>query len=306
MDKEPIFILGAPRSGTTFLASMLKQTKYGAPFETHFITKYYKQLHKYGDLDIYENYFKLISKMLEERPVMQWQLHFDIYENFKRLKPNIQYKDIINQICLSAAHKNNKNCWGDKTPHYINDIEIIYNLFPDSKYLYIVRDGRDVALSLLKKPWGPNNIYECAEYWKKLNAKEDVLKVLANKGQLYSLRYEDLLDNTQWHTKNIYKFLNEEITETTINQIARNVKKGNYGKWKSELTESQIKIFENIAAKDLMRFGYTVKYHKEDINIGKKIFYKAHHRILLLKYLFTINVIDGFKIKFLGKQPFAD
>lgn len=45
-----IFILGAPRSGTTFLASLLELTFFGKPFETPFITKYYKLLADYGDI----------------------------------------------------------------------------------------------------------------------------------------------------------------------------------------------------------------------------------------------------------------
>ena len=44
MDAKQVFILGAPRSGTTFLASLLTHTRFKAPFETHFIPKFYKKL----------------------------------------------------------------------------------------------------------------------------------------------------------------------------------------------------------------------------------------------------------------------
>ena len=51
-----VFIIGAPRSGTTLLASLLANTISGPPFEPHFITKYYKKLDDYGDITQLNNF----------------------------------------------------------------------------------------------------------------------------------------------------------------------------------------------------------------------------------------------------------
>lgn len=303
---NPIFILGAPRSGTTFLASLLEMTEYGAPFETHFITKYYKALDLYGDLNDIKNFKRLITDILNERPVRQWDLSLDINAFFNELEKDIKYANIVNKLCLFAAFKDGNKNWGDKTPHYIGDIDIIYKLFPDSKYIYIVRDGRDVALSILRKPWGPNNIYTCAKYWQNLNKKSRDIEALKHNGQLYQLRYEDLLDNTDKYVAEIYSFLNESDYDEKLKTFNFKVKKGNYNKWKNALSAAQIVLFDKIAGNTLTRFGYEAQISEKKVNIFMQMAYILHHKILHYKYLFTLNIIDGIKIKYFGKEPFAE
>ncbi len=303
---EQLFILGAPRSGTTFLASLIGLTKYGKPFETHFFTKYYKLLSSYGDLENKENFSCLLKDILKERPVMQWRLDLNMDDFFQSLDGDHSYVNILNSLCLLRNSKLGFNFWGDKTPHYIGDFDIIQKLFPDAKFIYIVRDGRDVALSLLQKNWGPNNISSCAEYWKTLNKENVHFNRLKKNGQLLTLRYEDLLDNAESNVRDIYKFLDTDISESDVRSLCFTVKPDNYFKWKEKLSRSQIKVFDLIAANTLSRFGYETFGPENGVGILPGAFYKAHNKFLVYKFLFEINVIDGFKIKFLGKEPFAE
>lgn len=89
METNQIFVLGAPRSGTTFLSGLLRFTRYGRPVESHFITKYCRKLEAYGDLSKKENFDKLMNDILSERPVMQWKLKLDIHEFYEEVKPNL-------------------------------------------------------------------------------------------------------------------------------------------------------------------------------------------------------------------------
>lgn len=303
--KNPIFILGCPRSGTTLLASLLKHSCYGEPVETHFITKYYRKLDCYSPLDNKDNFKHIIRDILKERAVMQWKLQIDLDKFYNELA-KISYQDIVNKICmLRAEHKGYKS-WGDKTPHYFRNLDILYKLFPDSRYIYIVRDGRDVALSLLEKPWGPNNILTCARLWKEYNAPNDIIKELKNMGHLYFVRYEDLLDNAERIMPEVYKFLDEEYNEGKMQGLIGRIRKGNYGKWKTKMDTRQIKLFENIAANTLKRFGYETTYEEADIGRFTKTVYNFHELLMKTKFLFKTNVIDGIKIKFFGKEPFVE
>ena len=134
-----LFILGAPRSGTTFLASLLKRTQFGAPVETHFITKYYGKLEHYGDLSKKDNFVRLANDILAERPVMQWDLGVSATELFDALAPAPSLRELTDQLLLMARNKKaeNSQAWGDKTPHYLGDWTILNQLFPDSKFLFI-------------------------------------------------------------------------------------------------------------------------------------------------------------------------
>jgi hypothetical protein len=303
---KPIFILGAPRSGTTFLASLLENTEYGAPFETHFITKYYKQLSNYGDINEYEKFQILLTDILNERAVRQWNLNLDSKKIFKELGVNFTYAQLVNKICLIASHKKGYELWGDKTPNYLEDIDVLYELFPDSKYIYIIRDGRDVALSLLEKDWGPNNVYYCAKYWASLNQDHIYLKSMSSSNNLYQLKYEDLLDNVEEYVKEIYSFLNLKYDEDVISRLAGTVKSRNYNKWKRYMTSRQIKTFDRVASGTLRRFGYEVSTEEVPISSIWKIIYFLHNLVYRTRHLFIINVVDGIKIKYFGKEPFAE
>ncbi|MBI4681886.1 MAG: sulfotransferase [Nitrospirae bacterium] len=305
MIKNSLFILGCERSGTTMLAGLLKNTPYGEPIETHFITKYYRKLNDYGNLENKDNFTRLLKDFLSERPVMQWKLNIGI-DDFYREFDDFSYQNIINKICIKQAEKKGYKLWGDKTPHYILDIDVLYKLFPTAKYIYIVRDGRDVALSLLNVEWEPYNILTCAERWKRYNRQNDVLDKLKSSNQLYSLRYEDLLDNAERIVPDVYKFLDEEYNENKMNELIGRIRKGNYGKWKSKMNTRQIKLFESIAANTLKRFGYETTYEESEISGLTKAVYNSHELLMRTKFLFKINIVDGIKIKFFGKEPFAD
>jgi hypothetical protein len=302
---SPVFVLGAPRSGTTLLASLLRESRFGEPVETHFITKYHKKLASYGDLNDKSNCIKLIADILGERPVKQWGLSVSPVDIYSRLDM-INYKNIVNELCMERSSKNGYTSWGDKTPHYIMDLEIIYELFPESQYIYIVRDGRDVSLSLLDREWGPNNILTCAEYWKKCNEASKIYDKLQNSKQLYFLRYEDLLDNAEEIVPDIYRFLGEEYNESSMKKLTSSIRKGNYGKWKKKMSAGQVKLFERVAANTLQRFGYETSYEEADLNGLIRAGYKIHDSIIKAGFLFKINVVDGIKIRFFGKEPFAD
>jgi hypothetical protein len=303
---KQVFILGAPRSGTTFLASLLKLTRFGVPFETQFVVKYYHLLTKYGNLADKENFKLLVSDILSERAVMQWKLTLDLDQFFSLLTGRWTYSNIIDELCLLRNSQLDLQAWGDKTPHYIGDFEVIYKLFPNAKFIYIVRDGRDVALSLLEKNWGPNNIYTCARYWKRLNKEQPLFERLKEQGQFISVIYEELLDSPEDHVRKIYDFLGEKIDDKKIIGFARTVKSANYQKWKVKLNKGQLQLFDNVSGDTLARFGYESSCSESEINGIKRVLYMFHDKFMHYHFLFHHNIIDGFKIRFLNKDPFND
>jgi hypothetical protein len=303
---QQIFVLGAPRSGTTFLSSLLKKTSFNAPVETHFITKYYNSLRNYGDLKDRRNFRKLVNDILSERPVQQWHLNLDIEQLYDELPANFSYGDLVNAIILKRKQIQGGNRWGDKTPHYLGDLDILIKIFPKARFIYIVRDGRDVALSLLEKPWGPNNILKCAEYWSRLNSQDSTVQKLKDRNQLYFVKYEDLLKNTKEIVLEIYKFLDENITENEIASLAESVQSGNYNKWKKKMTLNQIRVFEAIASKELAAFGYEITNKNSKIFFLETQYFNMHEMAHRAWFLFNANIIDGFKIRYLGKEPFNE
>lgn len=301
---NPLIILGCPRSGTTMLSGLLKNTKYGEPFETHFITKYYKKLESYGSLENKSNFKRLVTHILNERPVMQMHLDINMDEFYAETVPD--YGKIVSRLCMMKSGRKGCSSWGDKTPHYLLDLDIIYKLFPDSKYIYIVRDGRDVALSLMTKPWGQNNIYACADYWKRCNAQNGIFDELKKKGLLYSLRYEDLLADSEKIVPDIYSFLGEVYDDGLMRNLIGRVRKDNFNNWKKKMNSSQIELFERVASDTLRRFGYETRYEETGVGKLNEIYYNFHEAASKGLYLLKTNTLDTIRIKYFGKQPFHE
>lgn len=302
---EPLFILGCPRSGTTFLSQLIQFTDYGEPVESHFITKYYPEFTNVHE-EVDEKFLVgIVRKILSERAIMQWQLNIEAEEVVNQL-PKKSYKAVIDYLFSLRFSRLGCDLWSDKTPHYILNFETIYDLYPNAKYVFIIRDGRDVALSLLKMSWGPNNIYYCAKLWEECNRWSQRLQSLKDENRLFFVQYEDLLDNIEDRAKKLYEFVGVNYPTEEVDKIISGVKSGNYNKWKTSMTKRQIRVFESIAGQTLGKFGYELSSEQKPVPVFWGYIYQLHNFLLRLKFLFVINVIDGFKIKFLGKQPFAE
>ena len=63
------------------------------------------------------------------------------------------------------AAANGKTRYGDKTPNYVLKVQDLALHFPESRFVHLIRDGRDVALALRDVPWGPDTLEGRAEYW---------------------------------------------------------------------------------------------------------------------------------------------
>jgi len=305
MKNEPIFVIGCPRSGTTLLSQLLSSTQWGAPVETQFIIKYYKKLKKYGEIENKKNFKKLMRDILSERPIMQWKLTINLDQFYDEL-PIKNYRNIIDRLCMKRFNTKGKLSWGDKTPRYIIDLDILYKLFPNSKFIYIVRDGRDTALSLLNRQWGPNNIFSCAEFWERCNRETNTINTIKKNGQLFRIHYERLLENPNETVKKIYNFLGLNPSNNEITKITKNINPGNYNKWKTKMSKKQRKRFEAAAGDTLERLGYEREFQDIKISHLEKVIWHFLDRLMLLIHLVKINTIDTFRIKFLGMEPFAD
>jgi len=71
-----------------------------------------------------------------------------------RLRPGLTAGEAISAIFATYAAEQGKQRWGDKTPLYMQHLPVLERLFPDARYVHLIRDGRDAALSFLSVPAG--------------------------------------------------------------------------------------------------------------------------------------------------------
>jgi hypothetical protein len=263
--KTPVFIIGHGRSGTSITANLFtKYLKISFGTESQFIVRYYKKLNKYGDLNVDENLKRLISDLTHERwfeRSKKFGMVADVDAIFNGLTER-SYRGILESIFMQLARLNHMQRWGDKTPEYVYHLPVLKALFPGARYIHIVRDGRDVALSLFQMHFGSKNIYKAAKEWKDviLMVKDFAAQSL-DKEQFMEFRYEDLLVKPAQIFAQIIDFLELDDTDgKLIDFISANIpndlKAGNFNKWKGSLSQSDQELFEKAACDVLADYGY--------------------------------------------------
>ncbi len=95
--------------------------------------------------------------------------------------------------------------WGDKTPGYVKRMREIQEYLPEARFIHLIRDGRDVALSILKQSFGPETIEAAAERW-----RGRVLRGRAQQpylGYYMEVKFEDLVLDTEGQLRRICEFI---------------------------------------------------------------------------------------------------
>src|SRR5262249_43300645 len=143
----PIFVIGINRSGTTLLSLMLdSHSRIAIPYESHFFVNYYRTRSQSEILETNVQRLALVKSILAEPYVQRWD--YQVTSEQINLDNCTNLAQTIDEIYMAYARHFEKDIWGDKTPSYACHLEILNNMFPTSRFIHIIRDGRDVALSI--------------------------------------------------------------------------------------------------------------------------------------------------------------
>jgi hypothetical protein len=194
---EPMpIIVGSPRSGTTLLRLMLdSHSELAIPPETGFLPLGEK-LKGRGD-KLRHKFFQAVVNY--SAPVPSWP-DFEISEEtFRDALAEIEpftVSDGFRMFYRLYAARHGKTRWGDKTPIYCRYLNTIRRLLPEARFIHIIRDGRDAALSLRRMWFSPGwEIETQASYWR--DCVLAARRAGAGRDDYLEVRYEDLILNTK-------------------------------------------------------------------------------------------------------------
>ena len=150
----------------------------------------------------------------------------------------------------------------ERTPWHAYSVDLIADVYPDSWVLHIIRDGRDVARSLLAQPWGPEAMPEAAREWRE--AVESARA--ARKPERYrEVRYEELLADPAATVPELVGWLGLEADGGTVERMLTEAgiryntdpskPAARAGKW-TELPASQLAEFAEVAGELNAELGY--------------------------------------------------
>ena len=197
-DREPApFIVGFGHSGSTLLRLMLDaHPDLAIPPETNFLPDLIKG---WSDGDGPD---EVVEFLMGRRRWGDYQLEPE--ELRERLAARAPLDPASAARCfyeLYAEHQG-KPRWGDKSPRYAISMPLLKRTLPEARFVHLIRDGRDVALSALKnRPPTPQRIEQTARRWRRrLGRARDGAK---RTGGYIEVRYEDLITDTQAQLRRI-------------------------------------------------------------------------------------------------------
>lgn len=221
--KQPgdgLFIVGCGRSGTTLLRLMLNtHPEMAIPQESHFIYKIARQ-HAQGHgptaLETDAGWNHLIDYLSTTTHLDAWAFDRTAALQRLRVQPERTHAAAFRTLFATYAETHDATFWADKTPQHVQYLLLLDRLFPRARFIHVVRDGRDVALSLLTRKWGPRRIELAGYYWSWLVLSGIVAGQLLGPHRYYQLRFEDLVTHPEATLRALCQWLGLSYTKAML------------------------------------------------------------------------------------------
>lgn len=167
----------------------------------------------------------------------------------------VEFNEALYGVLAAAA---GPSVIGDKTPCYCLHMPLLQGLWPEAKFIHVIRDGRDVALSMSRHPgfqrmaslasvsWGPLALDRGYALESKLGREpslEDYIGLWAarlrpaladvkrlRRGSYLEIRYENLIRNPRAETSRLARFLDVSWPEEWLAQVEGMTDRGNLNK----------------------------------------------------------------------------
>ncbi len=326
-----LFISGRPRSGTTLLMSLFDaHPNVSIPPECQFIVNLHSKYKNTTDWN-----YNIINEFIEDLKI-QWRFEFWNVD-LEKLKKNLQdfggqasYADVCKQVYLlnkSVFPKEDILLLGDKNPGYTIYTERLLEIFPNAKFIHIIRDYRDNLVSIrnvdFELPVTSMVVYKWTYFIRRFRKA-----MRRNPDNHIEIRYEDLVTNPEkemkklcvfagvkyredvfnFHekTEEVMKMYPEDIMKKYFSSLMKKVNTSRMGLWKKELNDKQIKIADYTAGKYADELNYQRKY----TNFNAAVIIKSLPGIILARMIYIATwIVDKFPYKLrmniLSKWPRA-
>ena len=188
---EPVFLLGFQRSGTTLLRLMLDaHPALAIPFESFVLIDFFNRCNNY-DLARADERARLSGDLVAAKGISAWQPSVALSDI--DLDACTSYAAAVNEIFTAYARRCGKRIWGDKTPSYTSELHVLNALFPRARFVHLIRDGRDVALSIVRQSWGPSDLLTALDKWAEVVGWVRRMGTMLPSSRYLEVRYEELV-----------------------------------------------------------------------------------------------------------------
>jgi hypothetical protein len=145
-------------------------------------------------------------------------------------------------------------------------------------YIFLYRDGRDVACSFKKAVVGEKHVYHIATQWQEEQDLCIALQQELGDKRVISVCYEDLIAKPEKELMKICEFIGARYNSSCLEyytsseakntatsgkmwaNVERKIISNNFNNYRKELCTSEVFLFEAVAGKTLQKLGYKTEF----------------------------------------------
>lgn len=266
------FIVGCERSGTTLLRLMLDaHPQLAIPPESYFIVDLARRRRRYeGDSGAFDAEGFALD-LAANRWFTSWQLTQDSLA--EALEGVTDFAQAIRRTFEAYAREQGKARYADKTPAYVRHIRVLADVLPDARFVHLIRDGRDVAMSLAEVSWGPGDPLEAALQWDERVRRGRIAGWELGAHRYLEVRYEDLVARPEPTLREVTAFVelpfdpallrHEEWAESRervhlcgLHRRAATPPRRGTRDWRSQMAGEDLEAVETLVGPLLEELGY--------------------------------------------------
>lgn len=277
-DCAPIFVVGAPRSGTSLLARMLDaHPAIALADELCFFDIVLAARRDLPELDTAESLERLRTLLPQMDHVRYWADGEALIEAaLERLRADARpsWAGFYRHLMEARAARKGVRRFGEKTPWNVRHLAVLEALFPNARFVHIVRDPRAVVASKRKLPRTSRDVLTNAIKWAiDVGAAARYLAGSPERAaRLLEVRYEDLVRSPELVLSRIAEFIGEPFDPAMLAFAERGTvgfKDQPYREgvlqplfdtsleaWRQDLSPAQIWLVERLCAAGMARHGY--------------------------------------------------
>jgi hypothetical protein len=267
------FIVARGRSGTTLLRAMLDANpRMAVPPESHFLVRMGKTRRRYERPGGFAA-DRFAHELAGQYGFKRWEIDEATVRDRVADAHVDTFPDAIRQVFALYAERHGKDRYAEKTPINVMHIPFLAETFPEARFVHLIRDGRDVALSYLDADFGVETLGEAAIYWRRFVTKGR--RDGARLGSRYlEIGYEELLRRPEEVLRSLCAFVDLPYDPAMLEyqrragQLLKSTPKSESHQrlhlpptvglrdWRTQMAREDIELFEAIAGDVLDDLGY--------------------------------------------------
>src|SRR6185295_8083814 len=263
--ERPIFLVGSERSGTTLLRLMLDHHP-GIAFngESDYIVS------EISDQGAYPEISRYCASLATDR-IFQGSCY--------RIDEHLDYAGMVNDFLDQIRTRANKEMVGATVHHRFR---LLRRIWPKARFIYLYRDGRDVATSVVRMGWA-GNVYVAADWWLNAEREWDELRDALPQDAWIEVRFEDLIASARQQLERICVFLGVPYSAKMLDYVADSTYSapdpGASYQWKTGLRAADVQRIEAKLADRLLRRGYAMSgLPRKSIGRAARTYLRLHSR----------------------------